>query len=222
KVSKVHKAKMWTSFRLYRLATLRTYSGFTLVEVFISMAIFVAVMVAVTTFLININSENRTISGSFETAQDAQVILKTMLTELRQASTAANGAYPIANAGTSSLTFFSDVDNDGSTEEITYSYIGNTLYRAIIQPTGSPLSYNLASQSTSSLLTDVRNSSSTPMFQYFDQNYTGTSSPLSLPISVSAVRLVKISLSLDVLINQAPGVQTYTTQVSLRNLKTNL
>ena len=97
-------------------------SGFTLVEVFISMAIFVAVMVAVATFLVNIFSNNRTVSGSFQTAQDAQVILKTMLIELRQASTAANGAYPIATAGTSSITFFSNVDNDASTEEVTYQF----------------------------------------------------------------------------------------------------
>ena len=226
KVNEVHKAKMWADFRLYSPpaggSTLRTHSGFTLTEVYISMAIFVAVMVAVVAFLVNVYSTNRTVSGSFQTAQEAQVILKTMLTELREASTAANGAYPIASAGTSSVTFFSDVDNDGTTEEVTYSFIGNTLYRAIIQPTGSPFTYNSATQSTSSILTDVRNSSSTPMFQYFDQNYTGTSSPLSLPINISAVRLVKISLSLDVLLNQAPGVVTYTTQVSLRNLKTNL
>jgi len=199
-----------------------TSSGFTLVEVFISMAIFVAVMVAVGTFLVNIYSNNTVVSGSFQTAQDAQVILKTMLTELRQSSTAANGAYPIATAGTSSVTFFSDVDNDGITEEITYALIGSTLYRAVIQPSGSPFSYNPASQATSSLLTDVRNTSSTPMFQYYDQNYTGTSSPLSSPVNISSVHLIKISLALDVLLNQAPVVRTYTTQVSLRNLKTNL
>jgi type II secretory pathway component PulJ len=200
----------------------RQNSGFTLVEVFISMAIFVAVMVAVTTFLVDIYSNNRTVSGSFQTAQDAQVILKTMLTELRQSATAANGAYPIAVAGTSSITFFSNIDNDAQIEEVSYSFIGNTLYRAVIQPTGSPLTYNIASQSTSSMLTDVRNSSSTPVFQYYDQNYTGTSSPLSLPINIPVVRLIKISLSLDVLVNQAPVARTYTTQVSLRNLKTNL
>jgi hypothetical protein len=145
-----------------------------------------------------------------------------MLTELRQAATAANGAYPIASAGTSSITFFSNANNSSSTEEITYSFASSTLYRSVIQPTGTPLVYNVSNQSTSSILTDVRNSSSTPMFQYFDQNYTGTSSALSMPINISAVRLIKISLSLDVLVNQAPGVQTYTTQVSLRNLKTNL
>jgi len=196
--------------------------GFTLVEVFISIAIFIAVIVAVGALLVNVYSNNRTVSGSFQTAQDAQVILKTMLTELRQMATAANGAYPIASAGTSSITFFSNSNNGSSTEEITYTLVGSILYRAVIQPSGSPLSYNLSGQSTSSLLTDVQNTSSTPMFQYFDQNYTGTSSPLSLPINIPAIRLIKISLALDVLTNQAPAVRTYTTQVSLRNLKTNL
>jgi len=196
--------------------------GVTIVEVLISLAIFVVVMVAISTFLVSIYSNNRTVSGSFQTAQEAQVILKTMITELRQSATAANGAYPIAVAGTSTVTFFSDVNNDGSTDEVTYSLIGTTLYRAVISPTGSPLSYVASNQSTSSILTDVRNSSSTPVFQYFDQNYTGTSSPLSLPVNIPVVRLVKISLLLDVLINQAPAVRTYTAQVSLRDLKTNL
>jgi type II secretory pathway component PulJ len=220
------RQKIESKYKSHRLSafhfTLYAHSGFTLVEVFISLAIFVSVMVAITAFLINIYSNNRTASGSFQTAQDAQVILKTMLTQLRQASTAVNGAYPIAIAGTSSITFFSDVNNDGLTDEVTYSLIGSTLYSTVIKASGSPFSYNMANQATSSILTNVRNSSSTPVFQYYDQNYTGTSSPLSLPINIPAIRLIKISLALDVLVNQAPAVRTYTTSVSLRDLKTNL
>ena len=197
-------------------------SGFTLTEVLVSVAIFVTVLIAIGSFEANVFSNQRTVSGSFQTAQDAQVILKTMLTELRQTATAATGAYPIFSAGTSSITFFSNANNGSSPEEITYSLIGNALYRAVILPAGSPLSYNLTNQSTSSILTDVYNSSSTPVFQYFDQNYTGTSSPMSLPINVPTVRLIKINLALDVFINQAPAVRTYTAEVSLRNLKTNL
>lgn len=105
---------------------------------------------------------------------------------------------------------------------MTYTLVGNTLYIAVIKPTGTPPVYNGSSQATSSLLTDVRNSSSTPVFQYFDQNYTGTSSPLSVPVNIPSIRLIKIALALDVLLNQAPAVMNYTTQVSLRNLKTNL
>ena len=107
------------------------------------------------------------------------------------------------------------------TDEVTYAYSSTTLYRSVIKASGTPPVYTGAA-ATSSLLTDVRNSTSTPVFQYFDQNYTGTSSPLSVPVNIPSIRLIKISLMLDVLLNQAPAVRTYTTQVSLRNLKTNL
>ena len=224
KVYKVHKvdASISDFTNFMNFVNLKTSAGFTLVEVFISLAIFVAVIVAVGTFEIDIFANQRTVSSSFEEAQNAQVILKTMLTELRQSATAANGAYPIATAGTSSITFFSNANNAAGAEEITYSMIGNTLYRAIVQPTGSPLTYNIANQATSSILVGVYNSSSTPIFQYFDQNYTGTSSPLSLPINIPTVRLMKISLTLKSMTNKTPTFRTYTTQVSLRNIKTNL
>ena len=196
--------------------------GMTLVEVLIALAIFVTVIVVVGAFEVNVFSYQGSASSSLTTVQDAQVILKTMLTELRSAAPGANGAYPIVTAGTSSISFFSDPDNDGQTEQITYSLIKNTLYRAIIQPSGTPAIYNTATQSTSSLLTDVHNTSSTSVFQYYDQNYTGTSSPLSIPVNIPSVRLIQISLTLDTDPNRSPLPRTYTTQVSLRNLKTNL
>lgn len=193
----------------------------TLVEVLIALAVFVTVIVTVGMFEVNIFQYQGSVSGSLTTAQDAQVILKTMLTELRAAAPGVNGAYPIVSAATSSISFFSDLDNDGQTEQITYSLIKNTLYQSVVQPSGSPLGYT-ATAATSSLLTDVRNSTSTSVFQYFDQNYTGTSSPLSMPVSIPSIRLVEISLTLDTDPNRSPLPRTYTTQVSLRNLKTNL
>ncbi len=194
----------------------------TLVEVLLALAIFVTVIVAVGAFEVNIFSYKSSISGSLTTVQDAQVILKTMLTELRSAAPGANGAYPIISASTSTISFFADPDNDGSTEQITYSLIKSSLYRAIIQPSGSPAVYNIATQSSSTILTDVVNSTSTSIFQYFDQNYTGTSSPLTVPINIPSVRLIQINLTLDVDPTKSPLPRTYTTQVSLRNLKTNL
>jgi Tfp pilus assembly protein PilV len=196
--------------------------GATLVEVFISLAIFTAVMLAVSTFEVSIYQNQQTLSGSFSTAQDAQTVLKTMLTELREAAPGGNGAYPIVAASTSTLSFFADPLHTGTTEEITYTLASSTLYRAVILPSGSPVSYPSSGQSTSTLITNVRNGTSTPLFQYFDQNYSGTSTPLSLPISVSSVRLVDVSVTLDTNPRTAPAPRTYTVQVSLRNLKTNL
>lgn len=193
-----------------------------MVETLIALGIFVVIVVAMGAFQANVFTNQRIASGSFQTAQDAQIILKKLIVELRSALAGANGAYPIVSASTSSLAFYADPGNDGTAERIIYSLVGTTLYRAVLQPTGNPPTYNSANQSTSTMMVNVRNSSSTPVFQYFDQNYTGTSSPLALPVTLSSVRLIKVSLTLDTNPQYSPAPRTYTTQISLRNLKTNL
>lgn len=197
-------------------------SGMTLVEVLIAISIFVVVMIAVTAFEANIFSYSSSISGSYTTTQNAQIILKTILKELREIAPGVNGSYPVVNAGSTTLTFFSDSDNDGIAEQITYSLSGTNILRATIKPTGSPPVYNYADQSTTTLMVDVRNSNSIPVFQYFDTNYTGTSSPMTQPVVTTTIRLIKVNIALDVDVNRAPTVVTYSVQVSLRNVKNNL
>jgi len=196
--------------------------GMTLVEILVAMAIFIAVMIAVTDFEINIFSYNTFVSSSFQTTQTAQNILKTMLTEIRDAAPGANGAFPIVNAGSTTISFFSDTDNNGTEEQVTYTLTGTNMYRAVIQPAGSPPSYNPATQSTTTIFTNVRNGTTTPVFEYFDNTYNGTSSPLTQPVTTTSVSLVKINMVLDIDPLHSPLPVTYTVQVGLRNLKTNL
>lgn len=194
----------------------------TLVETLITLAIFVTVIAAVGMFESNVFIYQGNVSSSFTTTQNAQVILKTMLTELREMAPGADGSYPLVTAGSTTISFFSDPDNDGTEEQVTYSLSTTTLYRAIIQPSGSPPAYLYSNQSTSTLLTNVRNGSVTPVFQYFDTNYNGTSSPLVQPVTTTAVRLVKVNVTLDTDPNRSPLPITYTVQATLRNLKSNL
>lgn len=196
--------------------------GMTLVELFVALAIFAVVMTAVYALGANIFIYNSNTSGSYRATQNSQVILKTILKELREASPGADGSYPLINTGSTTLSFFSDVDSDGLTERITYTLIGTTLYRAIIKPTGSPITYSFANQSTTTLISNVINGNSVPSFEYFDTNYTGTSSPLVQPVSPSVVRLIKINQRIDIDPNRSPVPIIFTVQASLRNLKTNL
>jgi Tfp pilus assembly protein PilV len=196
--------------------------GMTLVEVLIALAVFISIMIAVVAFEANVFSYQGSISNSFQSSQTAQVILKTILTEIREISPAANGSYPLVNAGSTTISFFSDTDNTGSIEQVTYSLVGTTLYRATIQPTGSPAVYNVASQSTSTLMVNVRNGTTTPLFQYYDTNYSGTSTPLTQPVTTTNVRLVKVNITLDIDPNRSPHPVTYSVQAGLRNVKTNL
>lgn len=191
-------------------------------EVFITLGIFLLIMGAVAAFEANVFNNQRTISSSFKSAQDAQILLKTIIKEMRGMEPGANGAYALVTVSTSTVSFYGDQANDGTIEQITYYLASSTLYRGVIQPTGSPATYNSANQVSKVLVTSVRNTSSTPVFQYFDTNYTGTSSPLSSPVTPTSVRLIKINLTLDADTNRSPQPVTYSTQASLRNLKTNL
>jgi prepilin-type N-terminal cleavage/methylation domain-containing protein len=205
--------------RTFHFRALR--GGFTLAEVVTAVAILAIIMIAVSTFQYNVLNYNRTAADSLTNAQEAQALIKTMAKELRAMQQSANGSYPIASAGTSTVTFFSDVDADGNEEQVRYYMTGTTIYRGIIKPTGSPLAYTGA-ETTKTLATGMRNSSTTPTFEYFGSTYAGTSSPMTYPLTITNIRLIKVNLTIDTDPNKAPILRTFTTQVVLRNLKDNL
>ncbi len=93
--------------------------------------------------------------------------------------------------------------------------------KGVITPAGNPLVYSPASEKLFTVMSDVKNGS-TSIFSYYDNSYAGTSSPLTYPIQIQSVRLVRIDLTLDANQNRAPVTRTFTTQVSVRNLKDNL
>jgi hypothetical protein len=145
-----------------------------------------------------------------------------MAKEIRSAETGDDGAYPLAAAATSSLTFFADIDANGTREKIRYYIASTTVYRGVIKSSGSPATYNPNTESKKLLITGVQASSTLPMFQYFDSMYAGTSTPMTYPLNLTSIRLIKTSLIIDTDPTKSPTIRTYTTQASLRNLKDNL
>lgn len=193
-----------------------------LVELLVALAIFAVVIIAVGAMGANIFIFNSTTTGSYQATQNSQAILKTILKEIREASPGANGAYPIINTGSTTFSFYTDIDNDSVTEQVTYSLIGTVFYKAVIKASGNPPVYSVANQSTTTLITNVINGSALPSFQYFDTNYTGTSSPLIHPVSPSLVKLIQINQRIDIDPNRSPLPIIFTVQANIRNLKTNL
>ena len=194
----------------------------TLVEAAVAVGISIIVLVAVSAFESNIFIYKDSISGTFNSVQNAEMILKTMAKDLRSASIASDGSFAIAQASTSTLVFFVDTNNDGIKERVRYSLASSTLYRAVAIPAGSPLSYSGVTESTSTLLRSVSNGTSTDMFQYFDSTYDGNESPLAQPVTLTTIRLVKINAVLASGTIKTPSVKTYSMQVMFRNLKDNL
>ncbi len=197
---------------------IKNKKGFTLVEILFTISIFVLIVIALTSFTRNLWVYNAQIRNGLAANDYGRSLLKKMTTEIRTASTSNTGTYTINQATGSTFTFFSDVDGDGLKERVRYFLSGTTLSRGIIKPTGSPLTYS-GGETITTLATNVTN---TTIFEYYDTNYDGLAGALSLPINIPLVRLVKITVTIDIDPNKPPAATTFSTQVSMRNLKDNL
>lgn len=183
--------------------------GFTLIEMLVVVAIVAILAGAVAAGGRFIFQQNRLLSAYLSTDQSTRQVLKRWAAELRAAAPADSGAYTLAQASTSSLTFFSDVDKNGTHDQVRYFVSGASLRRGIIAPTGSPVVYNPASEVVQTVVPTLPAGSSS-IFNYYDKNYAGTSSPLTMPVNVADLRLIQMTLG------------SYTTEVMVRSLKDNL
>lgn len=196
--------------------------GFTIIEIIVTIGIIGMLSGGIIAFERGLLTNTKVLQTMLISEQQVRKTLQSFTMEMRTASPSAGGAYTIEAASTSSVTFYANIDNDSAIERVRYFLATTTLKKGVVKPTGT--TYNLTTEKVSSIVLDIKNSSSTPMFTYFDKNYNGTSgtTPLSLPIDIPSIRLVKMSLSVDPNASRSPTFQTYTTQVSVRNLKDNL
>ncbi|NDE68021.1 prepilin-type N-terminal cleavage/methylation domain-containing protein, partial [bacterium] len=92
--------------------------GMTLAEILVVVAIIGLLSISIATFQKNVITYGSTVSAGLSSAQDARAMIRTITKELRSATTGSNGSYPLAQAGTSSITFFADTNADGIKEQI--------------------------------------------------------------------------------------------------------
>lgn len=191
-------------------------TGFTLIEVVVSIGIFAVIMAALSLLFISLYRQQGADIGLMERTHAVNAAIDKMGRELREANRGENGNFAIANAQASSLTFYSDVDDDNLTERVTYVLQDTNLQRTVVEP-GSDFSY-AAAGATSVLCGNVRNGAS-PIFEYYDENYDGSGSSLPSPVEILKVRVVGIFLDL----NSSGGMSSYPlhveTKIQFRNLK---
>ncbi len=138
--------------------------------------------------------------------------------EIREMQTASNGAYPIESATATQFVFFTNTDTDDDRERVRLTLSGTDLIKGVIQPTGTPATYPVGSETTTTIGKYIRN---TNIFSYYDQNFTGSQAAMS-PIVVNNIRLIKMLLTIDVNTSQPPAGMDLSTYITLRNLKQNL
>ncbi|MFA4930498.1 MAG: prepilin-type N-terminal cleavage/methylation domain-containing protein [Patescibacteria group bacterium] len=196
--------------------------GFTLIEIIAVTGILslIAVGIGALSFwgmrLWNITQDHIKAQETARTAFDI------MAREIREMQISDNGSYAIENADHDTLIFYANIDDDDDREKIKYELQGGTMYRWTKKSTGdTPAVYSaFTDDDKTTIISQIINTDD--FFQYYDDSYTGTSPALTEPVSISAVRLIKITALIDYDPSRTPDPLELITDISLRNLKDNL
>ena len=194
----------------------RSSKGMTLLEAIIWLGVFVVILTAIVSSLRYTYRGQRFAFEQADATRSARVGVERSVRDLREASYADNGAYPIVSLATSTATFYSDYDNDEKIERIRYFLDGTDLKRGIIESAGDPAVYATSSEEVSVLSTDVRNSAlGTPLFTYFDRDGTEV---VDLT-DVDALAFVLVRLVVNLHPERAPDDFELRSSAALRNIR---
>ncbi len=200
---------------------LRYKRGVTLVETLTVVGVLLIVSLSVASFQKDVFLLNSVMRGGLEAEREALKIIKVISSEIRKASPGADGSYPLVLTNSKEIVFFANIDDDALIEKVRYYVSGGKLKKGVTKPTANP-PYYAGQPEVSYLLIDYLLDPNANIFYYFDSSYDGTTAPLSSPVAIDRVRLIKISISIDQNAAQAPKAISVETQVSIRNLKSNL
>lgn len=197
-------------------------NGFTLLEIIIALGITAVIVLAIGKFSNSISNIGVVINSSLQSNQDLTLAFRTVTTDIRSMGPGSNGAYPIDSVSSSSLTFYSDIDQDGVFEKVRYYITTSTFQKTVTEPTGNPLAYATSSAVTTIIIPALIVSTSSPTFTYFDSSYTGgATGTLSGTIISSDIRVVTVRLTADTSTSTAPRPVTFTNTITIRNLRSN-
>ena len=198
--------------------------GFTLVEVLVALGIFSLLALAVSWILITALRSNRIIWDQLSGQSDARRVLREVVDTARRAEVSSLGAYPVERADPYEFIFYANVNTDSFRERVRFfvDQAANTINKGITKPVDLPLRYATSTEVVTVLARDVVNDDlSIPVFSYFDESYTGSSTPLSAPVSTTLVHVIKVDLEIEHDPVATPVPLRAESTVMIRNLKTN-
>ena len=196
-------------------------AGFTLIEIIISIGILSGIIFMVSMFSLDVFNFQIFFSDVFIAQQEISLTLTEMGVQVRSIGPSDNGSYPIESASSTAIVFYSDINGDNAFERVRYFVSGNILRRGVIEPTGNPATYPLAGESTRDVVSNIilPPTASQSLFLYYDKNYTGAQAPMSEPIDVNQVRLIKATITTDKTPQNIQGRVDYFSTMMIRNLR---
>lgn len=190
--------------------------GFTLIEMLVVITMVTVVGFAIQYAIQYFYRANAYVLQGTAAINSARNGITTTVSNIREATYGDDGAYPLATAATSTVTFYGDVDKDGGVEKVRIYLLGNTLYRGVTNASGNPPSYASQVQATTTLATYVANGTSTPLFRYF--NASGTE--LTGTVNIAQIASIHMTLMVDINPLRAPDIYTLSERATIRNVGT--
>jgi prepilin-type N-terminal cleavage/methylation domain-containing protein len=205
------------------MTTIKFYNkrGFTLVEMLVALGMFALISVAVGDIVIRSLRSNDVIWEQLKTQNDGRAVLEQFVDDVRRAEPSSIGGYPIADASSSTFTFFANIDSDIGRERVRFFLDGTDVKKGVIEPSGDPLGYDGAENIVTVATDAVNIAKGVPLFEYYDETYPVTSTPLIVPENLTDIRLVRVQLELEKDPNETPVPLHVETIASVRNLKSN-
>ncbi len=204
-----------------QIHTSQSNTGFTLVEVMVALGMFAWISVAVGWFVIQSLRSNTIIWDQLESQNDGRAVLEQFVDDVRRAESSSIGGYPIADASTSSFTFFANIDSDIGRERVRFFLDGTDIKKGVIQPSGNPLNYNGTEEIVTIANYVVNTIVDVDLFEFYDETYPVTTTPLIVPDNLTDIRVVRIQVELEKDPDKTPVPLHVETVASIRNLKSN-
>lgn len=180
------------------------HAGLTLVETVVTAALTAIIFAVLGTTLLSFYRTNAYLFQQAQATLEARRGLSDTLRYVREASYGGDGSYPVSTAATSTLALTVDANHDGTTDAITYTLVGTELQRTVTIG-GEDTTITISSM--------VRNSTTTPIFRYLDT----AGADLSTPVDRSKISSIIMTLVVVPDINRSAQTLTLTGQATLRN-----
>lgn len=192
----------------------RLKKGFTLVETLMVIAISSFIMVALGRAIVFFYRTNNYAVQQSAAIRSASAGVQSLVQDIREASLADNGAFPVEEFGTSSLTVYADVNRDKNVEQVEYYLSDADLLRVVTSPTGTPPAYS-GETTTSTVSDNVRNKDQGKrIFTYYDVD----GNEMGITGNRQDLAFISIELIVNVDPNRQPDNATIKSSATLRNI----
>jgi len=205
------------------IPALKAIGGYSLVEMLVVIAVATVLFLGTNVLFVTVIRTPTQQLSQTNNIDQARKVLSSFTNELRNGAAGNDGSYQLSTAGDTQIVFYTNYGASGTAvNRVRYYLSGTTLYRGVVIPTGSPLTYNLGTETVKPVQTNLANGA-TPIFYYYDDTYSGTSNPLVQPVNLTQVKFAKINLIIKKQ-NTVTDTSTFTIDggAAIRSLKTNL